>query len=380
MAHTLKEKINHLVHNPISGGVVLFLSAIIAFVWANIDNHSYHHFWHETSIHIGDIKEQFSFNIISWHHFVNEFLMAIFFLYVGLEIKREFVAGQLSNPKKAILPILAAIGGMLVPALIYIIFNSGTEASHGWGIPMATDIAFSLGVLALLGSRVPLSLKVFLTALAIVDDLGAVVVIAIFYTGEIYLNSLYFGLGAIVFLFIMSRYLKIRTIYPYLILGLLFVWLPFLESGVHSTIAGVLLALVIPGRNKISNKDFNANLKLITNNLDKINTDNKKGVLDSNVVVEYKKINKLSDMANNPAQSLEYILHPIVAFLIMPLFALANAGVYLEGDILSLLTNHIALGVGLGLLAGKVIGVYGFVAVFSLLGIGKLPEGIKLKK
>lgn len=369
------QKFKAFLHNPMGSGIILFLSAVAAFVWANVDEHSYHHFWHEIPINIGDSKDQFLLHIASLHHFVNEFLMAIFFFQVGLEIKREIIAGKLSSPQKAILPIAAALGGMVFPALIYYGINAGTEGAHGWGIPMATDIAFSLGVLALLGSRVPLSLKVFLTALAIVDDLGAVLVIALFYSSQIDIAALVLGLVGVLFLFIAnSRGVHYR--YLYYVTGIFLVWIPFLESGVHSTIAGVLVAFAFPSRYKMENVIYMSKLEEEVGKLRQYHQKGKRGILHEDVTLSYSKIRKLTGMADNPLQAVERRLHSVVAFFIMPLFALANAGVKVEGDIMATLTHPVALGVAFGLMIGKFVGVYGFTKLFTLLGLGKLPPEI----
>ena len=266
-------------------------------------------------------------------HWINDALMAVFFFFVTLEIKREFLQGELSSRKQALLPIIAAIGGMLVPALIYVYINfQNSETLNGWAIPSATDIAFSLGVLSLLGSRVPLSLKVFLTALAIIDDLGAIVIIAFFYSGDlsvIYLTSL---LLTFIALLILNK-LNVKKLLPYLILGLI-LWFVTHESGIHATISGVLLATVIPHRKK--EKDFSLLIKL------------------------------------------EHMISPYVAFGIMPLFALANAGVSLNGMNLNSLLSPVPLGIVLGLFVGKQIGVFLFAIVAIKLKIAQMPSNSNL--
>ena len=266
---------------------------------------------------------------LSLLHWINDALMAIFFFFVTLEIKREFLQGELSNRKQALLPIIAAIGGMLVPALLYVYINfQNSEALNGWAIPTATDIAFSLGVLSLLGSRVPISLKVFLTALAIIDDLGAIVIIAFFYSGDLDIYYLSFLLITFFVLFILNK-ANIKKIFPYLILGLV-LWFFTHESGIHATISGVLLAIVIPHRKK--EKDFSLLLKI------------------------------------------EHSISPYVAFGIMPLFALANAGVSLNGINLNSLLSPVPLGILLGLFLGKQIGVFLFSIISIKLKIAKMPN------
>ncbi|SVD50555.1 uncharacterized protein METZ01_LOCUS403409, partial [marine metagenome] len=262
-------------------------------------------------------------------HWINDALMAIFFFFVTLEIKREFLQGELSNTKQALLPIIAAVGGMLVPALIYIFINiENPETLNGWAIPSATDIAFSLGVLSLLGSRVPLSLKVFLTALAIIDDLGAIIIIALFYSGDLYIKYLLLMLFAFVVLLILNKF-NIKKFIPYLIVGLL-MWDFTHQSGIHATISGVLLAITIPHRKK--NKDFSLLIKI------------------------------------------EHSISPYVAFGIMPLFAFANAGVSLEGLSLSSLFKQVPLGILLGLFIGKQLGVFLFSYVSIKLKLAQMPN------
>jgi len=309
-----------------ASGLLLLISAIIALILSNSDYSSLYFEILETYLFLGINNIGIKMNVLHW---INDALMAAFFFFVTLEIKREFLEGELSNRKQALLPIIAAIGGMLVPALIYIYINfENPNTLSGWAIPSATDIAFSLGVLSLLGSRVPLSLKVFLTALAIIDDLGAIVIIAFFYTGD--LNIIYLTLLLLVFftLFILNK-LNITKFFPYLILGLI-LWFFTHESGVHATISGVLLAAVIPHRKK--EKDFSLLIKL------------------------------------------EHKISPYVAFGIMPLFALANAGVSLDGITLTSLLSPIPLGILLGLFVGKQVGVFLFSIISIKLKIAQMPN------
>ena len=313
-----------------ASGLLLLISAIIALILSNSDYSSLYFEILETYLFLGINNIGIKMNVLHW---INDALMAAFFFFVTLEIKREFLQGELSNRKQALLPIIAAIGGMLVPALIYIYINfENPNTLSGWAIPSATDIAFSLGVLSLLGSRVPLSLKVFLTALAIIDDLGAIVIIAFFYTGD--LNIIYLTLLLLVFftLFILNK-LNITKFFPYLILGLI-LWFFTHESGVHATISGVLLAAVIPHRKK--EKDFSLLIKL------------------------------------------EHKISPYVAFGIMPLFALANAGVSLDGITLTSLLSPIPLGILLGLFVGKQVGVFLFSIISIKLKIAQMPNNSNL--
>ena len=267
-------------------------------------------------------------------HWINDALMALFFLLVGLEIKREVLDGQLSSWPRRILPGAAAAGGMLVPALIYVAFNvKNPETLHGWAIPAATDIAFALGVLSLLGSRVPVSLRIFLTALAIIDDLGAVVIIAVFYTGDMNLPALG-GAAAVFALLIGLNRLKVQTLVPYLALGLV-LWVLVFLSGIHATIAGVLLALTIPLKHTPGAPE--------------------------------------ADDTESPLHRLEHRLHRSVSFLVVPIFGFANAGVSLAGVTLSSLADSVTLGVGLGLLLGKLVGVFAAVALMVRAGLADLP-------
>ena len=309
-----------------ASGLLLLISAVIALIISNSDYSSLYFEILETYLFVGINNFGIEMNILHW---INDALMAAFFFFVTLEIKREFIQGELSNRKQALLPIIAATGGMLVPALIYVYINfQNGETLNGWAIPTATDIAFSLGVLSLLGSRVPLSLKVFLTALAIIDDLGAIVIIAFFYSGD--LSIIYLALLLLTFigLLILNK-LNIKKSLPYLILGLI-LWFFTHESGIHATISGVLLATVIPHRKK--EKDFSLLIKL------------------------------------------EHNISPYVAFGIMPLFALANAGVSLNGVNLNSLLSPVPLGIVLGLFVGKQIGVFLFSIISIKLKIAQMPN------
>ena len=309
-----------------ASGLLLLISAVIALIISNSDYSTLYFEVLKTYLFVGISNFGIKMSVLHW---INDALMAAFFFFVTLEIKREFLQGELSNRKQALLPIIAAIGGMLVPALIYIYINfQNTVTLNGWAIPSATDIAFSLGVLSLLGSRVPLSLKVFLTALAIIDDLGAIVIIAFFYSGD--LSIIYLSLLLLTFIgLLMLNRLNIKKFLPYLILGLI-LWFFTHESGIHATISGVLLATVIPHRKK--EKDFS----LLT--------------------------------------QVEHKISPYVAFGIMPLFALANAGVSLSGVNLNSLLSPVPLGILLGLFVGKQIGVFLFSIVSIKLKIAQMPN------
>ena len=309
-----------------ASGLVLLFAAIIALIISNSTLSDLYFSTLNKYLFVGINNFGLKLSVIHW---INDALMAIFFFFVTLEIKREFLQGELSNIKQALLPIIAAVGGMLVPALFYIFINFGdSETMNGWAIPSATDIAFSLGVLSLLGKRVPLSLKVFLTALAIIDDLGAIVIIALFYSGDLSIKYLILMLAAFVILLLINKF-NIKKFLPYLIVGL-FLWDFTHNSGVHATIAGVLLAMTIPHRKK--GKDFSLLIKI------------------------------------------EHAISPYVAFGIMPLFAFANAGVSLEGLTFGSLLNKVPLGILLGLFVGKQLGVFIFSYVSIKTEIAQMPS------
>ena len=312
-----------------ASGLVLLIAAIIALIVSNSDYSDLYFRSLGQYLFIG--FNEFGLKL-SIHHWINDALMAIFFFFVTLEIKREFIQGELSNFKKALLPIIAAIGGMVVPALFYIYINYGNnETINGWAIPSATDIAFSLGILSLLGSRVPISLKIFLTALAIIDDLGAILIIAFFYSGDLSISYLSLILISYIFLLILNKF-GVKKFLPYLLIGI-FMWFFTYKSGIHATIAGVLLASTIPHRKK--NRDFSLLIKV------------------------------------------EHLISPYVAFMIMPLFAFANAGVSLSGLTFSSLLLPVPLGILLGLFFGKQIGVMLFSYLSVRLKIAELPDNSK---
>jgi len=374
MVKTLQSfKITKFVKEESWGGILLILATIAALIWANSSAYeSYHHFWHdiELGITLGDFR--LSGNL---HYFINDGLMALFFFTIGLELKREIIGGELTSIKKASLPIVAAIGGMVVPALVFLLINGGNvDFSQGWGIPMATDIAFALGILSLLGEKVPLNLKVFLTALAIADDLGAIIVIAVFYTENINLSELLNAAIGITVLGIANFYGARRTTF-YAVIGFSIVWIAFIFSGVHATIAGVLVAFTIPARPKISEESF---LERLSVKFEKFRAyiPNDNSLLTENQSHVVESIEKLSNDAHTPLQKLENALHPIVAYVILPLFALANAGVHIEGDILSLLFHPVSLGIIAGLVLGKMLGIKLFTYFMIKTKIAQLPDGI----
>jgi NhaA family Na+:H+ antiporter len=304
-----------------AGGLILIACTVVSLLIANSAfGENYHHFW------------QLKLAGLSVEHWVNDGLMAIFFLLIGLELERELYKGELSNVKDALLPIFGALGGLLLPAGIYLLFNFGTVSQSGAGIPMATDIAFALGILALLGNKVPTSLKVFLTALAVIDDLCAILVIAIFYTKTLLWTNLFISMGIFIVLLVMNR-LKIRNLIPYLIGGVA-MWYFMLHSGVHATITGVLLAFAIP----FGNGD-----------------------------------------EKSTSYILQHILHKPVAFIILPIFALANTAIIMSGDITQTLAENYSIGIALGLIVGKPLGIFALTFAAVSLGLCKLPDDLNWK-
>ena len=363
------QPVSKFIHQEFMGGIILFINVIIAIAWVNSPwADSYHHLW-ETKISVGFSDFIFKQPLHIW---INDGLMAIFFFVIGLELKREFMAGELSTLKKASLPMVAALGGMLVPALIYFLINLGLESEHGWGIPMATDIAFALALLSMSGKHIPAAVKVFLSALAVADDLGAVLVIAFFYTAHISFAPLLLA-GALLLVLIAGNLLGIRGTLFYLLLGIA-VWAGFLFSGVHATIAGVLVAFTIPARTKIDENEYVKSVRKYS--LEFENAIPQNGPLttpEQHQTIE--KIKKLSTDAETPLQKIEYSLHPWVAFVIMPLFALANAGMHIGPDFFSGLINPVSTGIIAGLLIGKFVGVFSFTWLLVKLGVAELPDG-----
>lgn len=354
-----------------SGGIVLLIATIIALFWANSPwSDTYHHIWeNKLGLTVG------GFGIYkTLHHWINDGLMAIFFFVVGLEIKREILVGELSSMKNASLPIAAAIGGMVVPAAFFAILNRNPETASGWGVPMATDIAFSLGVLSLLGKRVPLSLKVFLVAFAIVDDLGAVLVIAFFYSHDLQVNYLLYGFAVYLILIVFNR-LHIRSIHPYMALGWV-IWYLFLKSGIHPTIAGVLIAFTIPATRKIQ---LNVFRNRMNSDLNQFCSDGSK----DKVTLTHRQLAAIDDMfvemrrVRSPLQGLEHRLHGFVTYIVMPIFALANAGVVMTHLNFSELFNGLTVNIELSLFVGKVTGILLFSFIAVKLGLAYLPQGVK---
>ena len=381
MRQRVEKKLNQHLMLPIklfmgrekSGGIVLILSVALAMILANSNiAESYFHFFEQE---VGFIVNGEPYLNYSLHHWINDGLMAMFFFVVGLELKREFIGGELADIRNTILPIGAAIGGMIVPALIFLSLNIGTPQTMGWGIPMATDIAFALGVVYLLGDKVPASAKLFLTTLAIVDDLGAVLVIAFFYTSELSIASLLFGLGFLAVMFIGNR-LGIKSLFFYAALGIGGAWVTFLLSGIHATIAAVLAAFMIPADAKINESVYLKRMKKLTRRFEK-EEPNEVRTLEEGQVDVLTHIQHDTEIAIPLLQQLEHKMSPIVTFLIMPIFAIANAGIsFTDLSLSDIFSTHVALGVTLGLLLGKPIGIIGATFLMVKMRWATLPSAI----
>lgn len=364
------------IHRQTTSGMLLMGCALLALAVANSA-------WAENYQHLSHTL--ISINIGGWElakslqHWVNDGLMALFFFVVGLELKREILVGELADLRQAMLPIVAAIGGMVVPALIYYVINPESDAARGWGIPMATDIAFAIGALVLLAQRIPKALITFLAALAIVDDLGAVVVIALFYTETIDWNML--AIAAVLLGMLVSlNFGGFRRPLPYFLLGIL-LWLALLKSGVHATLAGVLTALTIPARPKYDPSLFSQRVKDLIARFD---SNHRPGMSIMNNVEQRAIVQTLENgvkLVETPLQRLEHSMHLPVAFLVIPIFAFFNAGIPLELDALGATLAHpVVLGVMLGLLLGKFIGIAGASWLALKLGLGQLPSGTRFSQ
>ncbi|MBE9538556.1 MAG: Na+/H+ antiporter NhaA [Proteobacteria bacterium] len=367
--------LEEFIHRQTTSGVLLMICAVIALVIANSPLHdSYEQLLHtEIGFSLGSMQLS-----LSIHHWINEALMALFFLIMGLELKRELLVGELSSLRQAMLPIMAAVGGMVVPALFYFALNVDGPAAKGWGIPMATDIAFAIGALSLLGARVPKTLVTFLIALAIVDDLGAVAVIALYYTESINMQALLYAIICGLAL-IACNMLGVRRSLPYAVIGGL-LWSAMLASGIHATIAGIVVAFTIPIRPKFEPRHFIAKVEKLTLSM-------KKSVEENPDIIHNNRfrslVSSLSDGVSQvqaPAQKAEHKLHLPVAYIVIPIFALANAGIPIElSAIGQYLVNPITQGVLAGLVLGKPVGILGFTWLAVKLGWAELPEELNMK-
>lgn len=368
----LKGAYHTFVHSKTTGGILLLICAVVAVMSANIPSmRGLYELWH---MEVGFSFGEFSFKM-PLEMWINDVLMTIFFFSVGLEIKRELLVGELSSPKKALLPIFAALGGMLVPAAIYAFINGGTPSANGWGIPMATDIAFAIGVLSLLGNRCPLSLKVFLTALAIVDDIGAIIVLAVFYPSHaLHLNYLIFAAVIILILLIINRS-GVKSAAAYLIPGF-FLFLCVFQSGIHATIAGVILAMTIPATTSINEVRFYVGTKSLLEKFKDAGNSEVQVLANSEQLDYIYRISQSVKTMNPLLHRLESKLHPWVNFFIMPVFALANAGVEINGEVISSgVVPPVMQGIFFGLLLGKPIGITLFSYIAVKLKLAQAPKG-----
>jgi len=357
------------LHTEAAGGVVLLVAALVAIIWANSP-------WDQQYFDLWNTELAFDFHLFAIEEtlgdFVNDGLMAIFFFLVGLEIKRELLHGELASPRRAILPVAAALGGMIMPALIFTGWNFGGDGARGWGIPMATDIAFAVGVLALVGPRVPFSLKVFLLALAIADDLGAILIIAVFYTESISLEAIAWA-GVLMAAIVAMRAGGVRSTYFYIFAGALF-WAAVLKSGIHATVAGVVLAMLTPAKPYFDRRSFDA---LASSLLERFRTARDLGDDEMEEAI-LERMEQLSRGSESPLDRLEGTLRVWVSYGIVPIFALANAGVVVTSDTLSnAMSSPVTLGVVTGLFFGKLLGITSFAWISVRVGLAALPAGVR---
>lgn len=367
--------LEEFIHRQTTSGILLMLCAIAALYIANSQwSEAYHHLL-EMPFTIGVEGFQLSKSV---HHWINDGLMALFFFVVGLELKREMLVGELADPKQAMLPIIAATGGMLMPALIYMGINPEGHTFNGWGIPMATDIAFALGALALLGSRVPKNLLTFLVALAIVDDLGAVTVIALFYTEELNLAALTTAAAMLAILITFNRG-GVRWPLPYILIGIV-LWVAMLKSGVHATLAGIFLAFTIPMRPKYDPQRFLTHIDQMVKQIRQAYQLEGNIVINDELRSRVQALGEGARLVQAPAQILERKMHLPSAYLVIPIFSLANAGIPIDWSSLgSIITHPVSVGITAGLVVGKLLGIVGFCWVAVKLGLTRLPYGLNFK-
>lgn len=367
--------LEEFIHRQTTSGILLMLCAVAALYLANSQwNEAYHHLL-QIPFTIGLPEFQLSKSL---HHWINEGLMALFFFVIGLELKREILVGELADPKQALLPIIAAIGGMLVPVLIYISINPDGHALNGWGVPMATDIAFALGALALLGNRIPKNLLTFLVALAIVDDLGAVVVIALFYTETISIPALITA-SAMLGLLVALNLGGIRRPLPYILLGVV-LWIAMLQSGVHATLAGIFLAFTIPMRPKYDPDRFLSHINEMIEKIKRAYQHEHNIVKNDELRSRVRALGEGIQLVQAPAQIMERTMHLPTAYIIIPVFSLANAGIPIDWSSFgSIITHPVSVGITAGLVLGKLIGIAGFSWVAVKLGMTTLPHDVNFK-
>jgi len=368
---TIVRPFQEFANRASSSGILLIAAATAALVWANSPwAESYTGLWGtKLSVGLGSFSIEKDLT-----HWINDGLMAIFFLVVGLEVKREILVGELSSPRRAALPFAAAVGGAVLPAAIYLVVNYGTEGVSGWGIPMATDIAFALGVLALLGEGIPIGLKVLMTALAIADDILAIMVIALFYTSDISWSALAVGAAFLVALIVAN----LAGVGKPLVYGLMGIglWLCFLQSGVHATIAGVLLAMTVPASSFIDTEEFLKRSRGLLDHFEQVRDQGDAVLRNEERQGTLHALNRANEDVEPPLQEIEHALHPWVVFVIMPLFALANAGVVLGEDFAATLLSPVSLGIVAGLLLGKQFGITLFAWLAVKSGISEMPQGV----
>ncbi|MCL6217369.1 Na+/H+ antiporter NhaA [Zunongwangia pacifica] len=367
--------VKNFIEKQTSVGILLICAAVLAMIIANSPlSEIYHSLW-EQHIYIGINDFVINKSVLHW---INDGLMSMFFFSIGLEIKKEVLHGELSSFRGALLPLIAGIGGMIIPAIIFSLFNNGTPAIGGWGIPMATDIAFALGLLYLLGDKVPLSLKVFLTAIAVIDDLGSVLVIALFYTSEISFYNL--GIAAIFLgILILANYIGIKNILFYMLVGFGGLWLAVSLSGIHATIAAVLAAFAIPNTSTIKTPLFLRKIKSLSFQITKNENPKKLSKHSEETEVIIQKISLLTKEAISPLQRLEYGLYRFINFFVLPIFAFANAGVTINTNSFNFFLSPITLGIIIGLIIGKFCGIVLFTRLLVAIKLCKLPKGVNWK-
>jgi len=367
--------LEEFIHRQSTSGVLLMMCAVAALIIANSHwSEAYHHIL-QLKFTIGVEGFQISKSI---HHWINEGLMALFFFVVGLELKREILVGELADRKQAMLPIVAAMGGMIMPALIYIAINPQGHTFDGWGIPMATDIAFALGTLALLGHRVPKNLLTFLVAVAIVDDLGAVIVIALFYTETLNLIALFVAALLFFVLIVLNRG-GVRWSLPYILVGII-LWIAMLKSGVHATLAGILLAFSLPMRPKYDPKRFVSHIHDMVERIKSAYRHEENILLNDELRSRVHALEEGARLVQAPAQILERKMHFSSAYLVIPIFALANAGIPIDwSSIGNMMTHPVSVGITAGLVLGKLLGIVGFSWIVVRIGLARLPQGLNFK-